>query len=269
MLVLVLARMLMYLRGGGGASLAKALGLAALPMALILLQPDLGTALLLLPVTVAMAYAGGVKPRLLLGVLATAALLIGSVGWVGLKQYRAKEASMAGMDRLWGLHAYQWKRLASHLDPKGRHDSGAFQAQQSRIAIGSGRVFGKGIRSGTQSQMKLLPVRKSDFIFAVICEEWGLMGACLVLLGWGVILLGCFSTAASAVEPFRRLVAVGLGVLFATEVLLNTGVVTGLLPVTGIPLPLVSQGGSSLVATCLGLGILQSMRMWPGFDLGK
>ncbi len=267
-LVLALARLLMFARGSGGWALARAAALVALPAGLVMLQPDMGTALLFVPVGVAMAFVGGVRPRLLLGVLLLVGLLAGGYLKLGLDAYRASGV-LESKQRVWGLHAYQWRRIESHLEPETHRSAGAFQAQQARIAIGSGRLWGKGIRSGTQSQLRILPVRQSDFIYAVIGEEWGLAGTSVVLLAYGGILFGCFSTAASAVEPFRRLVATGLGVLLGTEVLLNTAVVVGLLPVTGTPLPLVSQGGSSLVATCLGLGILQSVRMWPGFDLGR
>lgn len=268
-LILPLARLLMFERRGGGGILAKVGAVILPPFLLVMLQPDMGTALLFLPVGLAMAYVGGVRLRLLLLLVLAAGLAGSGYAALGLKAYRAKGDGLDSKDRVWGLHAYQWRRVESYLEPDRHRSAGAFQAEQARIAIGSGGLLGKGIRNGTQSQLKILPVRRSDFIYAVVGEEWGLAGTGLVLLAWAGILIGCFSAAARAMDPFGRLLATGVGVLLASEVLLNTGVVVGLLPVTGTPLPLVSQGGSSLVATCLALGVVQGVRMRPGFDLGK
>ncbi len=268
-LVLPLARLLMFEKQGGGWILLKVGAVILPPFLLVMLQPDMGTALLFLPVGLAMAYVGGVRLRLLLLLVLAVGVAGSGAAALGLKAYRAKGDTLVSKDRVWGLHAYQWRRIESYLQPTRHRSAGAFQAEQARIAIGSGGLMGKGIRNGTQSQLKILPVRRSDFIYAVVGEEWGLAGAGLVLLAWAGILIGCFSAAARAMDPFGRLLATGIAVLLASEVLLNTGVVVGLLPVTGTPLPLVSQGGSSLVATCLALGMVQGVRMRPGFDLGK
>ena len=267
-LVLVLARLLKFEKGAGAGILARVSALVAVPFALVLLQPDMGTALLFIPVMLGMSFAGGVRLRLLLGAFLAALLCAGAFLGLGLKAYRARVETLTARDRVWGLHAYQWRRIDSFHNAKAERSAGGFQAQQARIAIGSGGLMGKGVRNGTQTQLGLLPVSQSDFIFAVVGEEWGLMGTGLVVLSFGGILLSCFSAASSALDPFSRLAAAGMGTLIGGEALLNTGVVTGLLPVTGTPLPLVSQGGSSLVATCIALGIVQGIRMRPGFDLG-
>lgn len=267
-LVVPLARMMMYERQGGWGALARVAVAVGVPFGLVMLQPDMGTALLILPVGLAMLFVGGVRLRLLLGVLSAVAVAVALFAGLGLQAFRARAETLESKDRVWGLHAYQWRRIESYLKPGQHRSAGAFQAEQARIAIGSGRLLGKGIRNGTQSQLKVLPVRKSDFIFAVVGEEWGLAGTATVLLAYAGVLLGCFSAAARAMDPFSRLLAAGLGALLGAEVLLNTGVVVGLLPVTGTPLPLLSQGGSSMVASCLALGMVQGVRMRPGFDLG-
>jgi rod shape determining protein RodA len=211
------------------------------PAALIIKQPDLGTALLLFPVLIVLLIGAGVRLRLL-GGLGLAALSAAPLAWFALKDY-------------------QRERLLVYLDPVRDPLGSAYNVIQAKIAIGSGQLLGRGIAGATQSRLAFLPERHTDFIFAVFAEMWGFVG-CLVLLGGYVwLLLKGFDIAASAREPVGRLVALGASALLATEVLVNVGMVSGLLPVVGIPLPLMSYGGSSMLVSLTSLGLLLSVRM--------
>ncbi|MBI4246722.1 MAG: rod shape-determining protein RodA [Candidatus Rokubacteria bacterium] len=217
------------------------LGIAAVPFALIIKQPDLGTALLLFPLLVALLVGAGVRVKLLGGLVA-AGLGVLPIGWLVLKDY-------------------QRERIMVYLDPFRDPLGSAYNVIQAKIAIGSGQLLGKGIAGATQSRLAFLPERHTDFIFAVFAEMWGFIG-CLVLLGcYAWLLLRGFDIAAAAREPVGRLVALGATSLLAAQILINVGMVTGLLPVVGIPLPLMSYGGSSMLVSMMTLGLLLSVRM--------
>ena len=204
----------------------------AVPFVLVVRQPDLGTALVLVPVAIAILVGIGVRLRVL-GMLAAAGVSALPLFWLVLKPY-------------------QRDRLLVYLDPFRDPLGTAYNVIQAKIAIGSGQLFGKGPSGATQSRLAFLPERHTDFIFAVFAEMWGFIG-CLVLRG--------FEIAASAREPRGRILALGITAVFATQTLVNLGMVTGLLPVVGIPLPLMSYGGSSMVVSLMGLGLLLSIRM--------
>jgi rod shape determining protein RodA len=219
--------------------LLPALGLSALMMALILRQPDLGTALVLLPVTFSMLYVAGARFWHL------AAMALGMAGSVPL---------------LWPLlKEYQKNRILTFLDPSRDALGAGYNAIQSQIAAGSGGVFGQGYGQGTQSQLQFVPFHHTDFVFSVAAEEWGLVGG-FVLLG---LVLGLLARIAHIGARSRSLagalICTGLLAWLGTQALINVGMTLGVLPVTGLPLPLVSYGGSSTVAALAGLGLVLSV----------
>ena len=213
--------------------------LIALPMGLIAKQPDLGTALSLGIVGVSQILFVGVRPRALLSVVATVLILA----------YPAWEM----------LHDYQQRRILVLLDPESDPRGSGYHITQSKIAVGSGELFGKGYRQGTQTQLEFLPEHTTDFVFSVLAEEWGFVG-CVTLIG---LFFGLFATmlriAARARDGFSTLVAFGITAQVFAHVVINIGMVIGLLPVVGIPLPLVSYGGSSMLSIMFGLGLVQGV----------
>ncbi len=222
-------------------TLAVTLGLLVVPFLLVVRQPDLGTALVLVPVFFALLFGAGVRLRELGGLALT---------------------GLAGAPLAWFvLRDYQRERLLVYLDPFRDPFGSAYNVIQSKIAIGSGQLLGKGVVGATQSRLAFLPERHTDFIFAVFAEMWGFMGALVLLVCYAILLLRGFEIAAKAREPLGRLLALGVTVLLGAQTLINLGMVMGILPVVGIPLPLMSYGGSSLVVTLMALGLLLSVRM--------
>jgi rod shape determining protein RodA len=209
------------------------------PVLLIAEQPDLGTSLLVAAGGGLVVLLAGLQLRYILGI---GALLAGAV------------------PVLWHfLHDYQRQRVLTFLNPQDDPLGAGYHTIQSQIAIGSGGLFGKGYMNGSQAQLEFLPERSTDFIFAVIGEEWGLVGlGVLIALYLLVIARGLF-IAAQAQDTFSRLVAGSLTLTFAVYVFVNSGMVAGLLPVVGVPLPLVSYGGTSMVTLMAGFGILMSI----------
>jgi len=222
-------------------TLLLVLPVAAIPFVLIMKQPDLGTALLLFPVLVALLVGAGIRLRLL-GGLALAAIAALPVAWFFLKDY-------------------QRERILVYLDPFRDPLGTAYNVIQAKIAIGSGQLLGKGVSGATQSRLAFLPERHTDFIFAVFAEMWGFVGCLILLACYAFVLLRGFDIAASTREPVGRLVALGATSMLGAQVLINVGMVTGLLPVVGVPLPLMSYGGTSVLCSLMGLGLLVSVRM--------
>jgi rod shape determining protein RodA len=159
------------------------------------------------------------------------------------------------------LKEYQRERLLVYIDPFRDPLGTAYNVIQAKIAIGSGQLLGKGVSGATQSRLSFLPERHTDFIFAVFAEMWGFTGCLVLIMAYGLLVLRGFEIAAGAREPRGRIVALGVTALFATQTLINLGMVTGLLPVVGIPLPFMSYGGSSMVVSLMALGLLLSVRM--------
>src|SRR5690606_27090799 len=157
------------------------------------------------------------------------------------------------------LHAYQKQRILTFLNPESDPLNTGYHIIQSKIAIGSGGLFGKGWLNGTQSQLEFLPERHTDFIFAVIGEEFGLLGAALVLAVYAYVIARGLYMALQADKTYERIVAGSLTLTFFVYVFVNVGMVTGLLPVVGVPLPLISYGGTSMVTLLGGFGILMSI----------
>lgn len=224
-------------------SLPRVLGAAALtlvPVLLIAKQPDLGTAILVAAAGAAALFIGGLSWRLLFAIAATAA---------------------AAAPMLWyGMRDYQRQRVLTFLDPESDPLGAGYHIIQSQIAIGSGGVFGKGWLNGTQSHLEFLPERHTDFIFAVIGEELGLGGILALLMLYLFIIYRGLAIAANAPDSYGRVLAGGLSLVFFVYVFVNTGMVTGLLPVVGVPLPLVSYGGTSMVTLMAGFGMLMAVQ---------
>jgi rod shape determining protein RodA len=226
----------------GARNLAILCMIAGLPGALILLQPDMGTLFPFVPLLGTMALLGGIRARTL-WILALIAALAVPVAW----GYVLKD--------------YQKERVRTFFDPEGDPKGAGYQILQSKIALGSGEVWGKGLFSGTQGQLHFLPAQHTDFIFSVLGEEAGFIGTSTVLLLYYLLLRRCFSAAASSRDRLGVYLSLGIAALLASQILFNIGVVAGLLPTAGITLPLMSYGGSSLVSTLAALGLVMNVRM--------
>ncbi|MEE9608402.1 MAG: rod shape-determining protein RodA [Myxococcota bacterium] len=222
--------------------LARPAAITLLPVGLIVLQRDMGVALLTL--LVACTYLAFVR--------------IPWRGWVTVAALGA-----VALATLWtfGLQPYQRSRILDVADPGRDPLASGYQAIQSRIAVGSGGLLGSGYQEGTQTQLRFLPTQHTDFAFSVLAEEWGFLGSSVVLVLYGTMLLWGLMVARGAKDPFGGLLAVGaVGLLFWPAVL-NIGMVLGLAPVIGVPLPLFSYGGSALVSTLFCLGLLMNVSM--------
>jgi rod shape determining protein RodA len=241
-LVLVLARFYHGLPQGFSGRLSGVLPPAlciVLPVSLVLLQPDLGTAVTLLAGGATVMFLGGLPLRFL--------LLPGLAGAAALPFVYAM------------LHEYQQRRVMTFLDPSADPLGAGYHITQSKIAIGSGGLFGKGFLGGTQAHLDYLPERHTDFAFATMAEEWGLLGGLGVLLAFGVLLGWGMRLALAAETVFARLAAAGLTMAIFFYVAINTAMVMGLAPVVGIPLPLISYGGSAMLTVMIAMGILLSI----------
>jgi rod shape determining protein RodA len=220
--------------------LVLVLGLMVLvPVGLIAEQPDLGTALLIAAAGVFVVLLAGLRVRVIVAVLA----LLPALAWMG-----------------WGmLHDYQRKRVLTFLTPETDPLGAGYHIIQSQIALGSGGVFGKGWMNGSQAQLEFLPERSTDFIFAVAGEEFGLIGLMLLLGLYMFVIARGMYLALQCQDTFSRLVAGSISLTFFVYVIVNAGMVSGVLPVVGVPLPLVSYGGTSMVTLMAGFGILMSV----------
>jgi len=220
-------------------SLGAMAALILVPVALVAMQPDLGTAALIAIGGALVIVLAGLPVRVMAGLLALAA----AAAWFG-----------------WSfMHDYQRKRVLTFLNPQTDPLGAGYHIIQSQIAIGSGGVFGKGWMNGSQAQLEFLPERSTDFIFAVIGEEFGLLGLLLLLLLYVFVVGRAIYLATQTQDTFARLLAGSLALTFFVYVFINAGMVTGLLPVVGVPLPLVSYGGSSVVTLLAGFGILMAL----------
>ena len=242
--VLALAR---YFHAGAADSAARitflippALMILA-PFALVLLQPDLGTALMIGMVGAAMFFIAGAPRWIFIGGLTAVAAAV-PVAWHF-------------------LHDYQRQRVLTFLDPESDPLGAGYHIMQSKIALGSGGIGGKGFLHGTQSHLNFLPEKQTDFIFTLWAEEWGLFGGVLLLALFGLIMLYCGWIAFRCRHSFGRLVAYGLMINFSLYVIINAAMVMGLIPVVGVPLPLVSYGGTAMLAALTGFGITMSCQL--------
>jgi rod shape determining protein RodA len=226
----------------GAGKLAALAAVGGLPIALILRQPDLGTALTLVPALLVTVFVAGIQVRVLVALALVLALAM-PLAWMTV------------------LKDYQKERVLTFFDP-GRDPQGAgYQVRQSKIAVGSGGLFGKGVLRGTQSQLQFLPAQHTDFIFGVVAEELGFAGAALVIGLYLFVTLRCFFIAGAAQDKLGRYICLAFGSVFGCQALINLGMVLGLVPTVGIPLPLLSYGGSSMVATMTGFGLVLNVGM--------
>jgi rod shape determining protein RodA len=245
-LILLVAR---YFANLGGRSLTwkdifKAFFLVGVPMILVLIQPDLGTALTYTPILVAGLFLGGINLRQAL-ILVTCATVLIVGAWSSGKV----------------LKPYQKARLTSFINPDNDPRGTGYQLKQSLIAVGSGGVWGKGMAKGTQTQGDFLPIPHADFIFAALGEEHGFVGAIFVLLLYFFILMRLIQNAQTAADLSGSLIIMGVVAVLTFQIAVNVGMVIGFMPVTGIPLPLMSYGGSSVLFTFLALGVAMNVRM--------
>jgi rod shape determining protein RodA len=220
-------------------SLVLLAALILIPTGLVVLQPDLGTGALIAIAGALVVMMAGLQVSVVLGLVALAAL----GGWLGWHH----------------MHDYQRDRILTFINPQIDPQGAGYHIIQSQIAIGSGGVFGKGWMNGSQAQLDYLPESSTDFIFAVIGEEFGMLGLFVLLLLYAFVVGRAIYLSTQTQDTYARLLAGSLGLTFFVYVFINAGMVSGLLPVVGVPLPLISYGGTSMVTLLAGFGILMSM----------
>jgi len=211
--------------------------IVGLPMALIVLQPDLGSAAMFVPMLAGALLIAGIRLRILLAV-ALVVLAIGGLAWT------------------FGMQDYQRDRVRTFLSPESDPLGAGYQVRQSKIAVGSGELTGRGYGQGTQSQLRFLPARHTDFIFSVLAEEWGFLGVATVLGLYALYLYSALRIATRARDRAGIFLVVGFVSVFGFHVLYNTAMVVGLTPITGIPLPFLSYGGSFMILNLMGTGLI-------------
>ena len=244
-LIIMLATFLSDLRSGDLTlqEVYRATAIAAVPGVLVFLQPDLGTSIVLVTILVGVLVVAGARARYL-GILAlTAVVLIFGAFQMGL------------------VRDYQVNRLTSFLDPQNDPLRSGYNRKQAEIAIGSGGLFGVGYLQGTQTNLDFVPEQHTDFIFTVVGEEFGFAGAFTLLVLFGVLIWRAFRIALLSKDPFGTYVAAGIGSYLAIQMFVNIGMTLGIMPITGIPLPFVSYGGSALLTNSAAVGLLLNIHM--------
>ena len=219
----------------------KALGVATIPILLILAQPDMGTVFIISASVVTMLAVSGAPTRWIIGLILLA--VIG--GFVATK---------AGV-----ISDYQVKRLQSFVDPNADSQGAGYQLRQARITVGSGGLIGTGLFNGPQTNGRFVPEQQTDFIFTVAGEELGFLGSGLIIILLFTILMRAFGIARRSTDPYGTLVCTGVIAWFAFQIFENIGMTLGLMPMTGVPLPFLSYGGSSMFANLIGFGLLQNV----------
>lgn len=221
---------------------------AAIPIALVIKEPDLGTAIVLIGILIAMLYVGGARGWHLLLIFGGGIVLIGA--WIWLHMQFGIPIPM---------HSYQLKRLIVFLNPKIDPLGSGYNILQSQISIGSGGLLGQGL-AGNAGILSFLPARYTDFIFAVVGLDFGLLGAGVLLLLYIVLVMRMLTTAAEAKDLYGNLLGTGATAMILVHVLMNAGMVMGVTPVVGVPLPLVSYGGSAVISDCIAFGLVMALR---------
>ncbi len=219
----------------------KALGVAALPILLILLQPDVGTVFIISASVVTIIAVSGAPTRWVVGLILAA--LIGGFG-----------AVQTGV-----VNDYQLKRLQSFVDPNADTQGAGYQLRQARITVGSGGLFGTGLFEGPQTNGRFVPEQQTDFIFTVAGEQLGFLGSGFIIFLLFLVLMRAFGIARRSTDPYGTLVCTGVIAWFAFQIFENIGMTLGLMPMTGVPLPFLSYGGSSMFANLIGFGLLQNV----------
>jgi rod shape determining protein RodA len=245
-LIVAVARFFWTLTGRelSWADIGKVSAMVFIPMAFVLKQPDLGTSLTYLPILICGLFLGGIRFKQV-AIILLALVFVGGIAWKSGKH----------------LKPYQQARIDAFINPDSDHRGSGYQIRQSLIAVGAGGVWGKGANKGTQTQGDFLPIPYTDFIFAAFCEEHGFVGAVGVLLLYFLILMRLIQNAQTASDLPGSFIIMGVVAVIVFQVAVNVGMVVGLMPVTGIPLPLLSYGGSSVLFTFLALGIVMNVRM--------
>ena len=218
--------------------------IAAPPLVLVLVQPDLGTSLCIGAIVLGALFVSGASLRWIITAIVSVLVLLPLI-WTHV------------------LKDYQRGRLLAFLDPAADPQGSGYQLQQAQIAVGSGGAFGKGLTQGTTGQ-EYLPVQATDFVFATLGEELGFLGGCVVLLLFGLLIWRVMLVGWRSKDPFGLAFAGGIAAMLFFQMMVNVGMVLGVMPITGIPLPFVTYGGASLVSVALGLGILESIAMRQG-----
>ncbi|MDY0300532.1 MAG: rod shape-determining protein RodA [Trichlorobacter sp.] len=218
------------------------LALLAIPSLLIMKQPDLGTAILVILIALTMAFFVGLR----FGTIVTFVLVTIPIAWIG-----------------WSflLKPYQKNRVLDFLNPERSRLGSGYHIIQSKIAVGSGGFWGKGYMQGTQSQLRFLPEQHTDFVFSVFAEEWGFMGVLLLIVFYFSLIMWSLNIARRCNDRFGSLLAVGVTAMLFWHTVINIGMVIGIFPVVGVPLPFYSYGGTSMITSMVGIGILQSISM--------
>lgn len=242
-LVIILARVMSRKSFPNGLSLKDMIipgVLVAVPFAITAIQPDLGTALMLFIIGGSILFFIRIKTKILLTVGIALAIALPCAWFFGMKEYQKNRV---------------YTFISPNRDPRGA----GYNSIQSRIAVGSGRLFGKGFRQGTQSQLEFLPERHTDFIFSVLSEEFGFFGSVLTLIIFARLFILSTRIASQARDKSGALLVMGIMAILFWHMFINMGMVIGLLPIVGIPLPLISYGGSSMLTTMTGLGLISSV----------
>jgi rod shape determining protein RodA len=222
--------------------------MVAIPVALVLRQPDLGTAMMIMGTGCAVIFFAGISLRVVVMVLALSVVTGGVVFF-------------------FGLHDYQRQRIETMFNPEADPQGAGYQMQQGLIAVGSGGLTGKGFMEGAQKELDYIPEQHTDFIFTIVAEEFGFAGSIAVLLAWGIALVQGMTIAGRSRSAFGSLAAAGFVSTLALYVVINIGMVIGLLPVVGIPLPLISYGGTVIVTVMVGFGLLMAVHLNRGNDM--
>jgi len=226
----------------GFLDLIKPIILIAAPLVLVMLQPDLGTALTIMLVSGSIVLFMGIKKWSVAFIL---------IAVIGVSFYAWN----------YSLKPYQKDRISTFINPSSDPLNAGYNSIQSQIAIGSGGLTGKGLRAGSQTQLRFIPAQQTDFAFSVLAEEWGFLGGIFLLLLYFMIILWMLDTSSRAKDKFSMLVSFGIAAMFFWHVVVNVGMVIGLLPVTGVPLLIFSYGGSSTLTAMIGIGIVLGIRM--------
>jgi rod shape determining protein RodA len=247
--IIAISRYLSYLRPGeslGSRELIKMTAIfVALPTILILRQPDLGTTLILLFIFIAMVLTAGIRRNIILTVVIIGLIsmpLAGKVMWEGLKEY-------------------QKLRIIAFIDPQADPQGVGYHVNQSKVSVGSGGLSGKGYMKGTQGPYRFLPEKHTDFIFSIFAEEWGFAGSMVLFLLYFIIIWRGFDTAGKARDSEGAFLVLGVTFMFSFYFFINIGMTLGMLPVVGVPLPLMSYGGTALLSNFLAISIIENVRM--------
>jgi rod shape determining protein RodA len=243
--IVMLAAVLSELKGPEPtfSDLIRLLGLAGIPLLLVFIQPDIGTSIVIVSITVGMLIVAGTRAKHLAVLsLAGLVLIVGALQMNVIKQY-------------------QLDRITAFLDRQGVSADARYNLDQSLIAVGSGGLVGKGYLAGSQTNLDYVPEQHTDFIFTVVGEEFGFVGSVFVLLLFALLLWRAIRISYLSKDPFGTFIAAGIASMFAIQMFVNVGMVIGIMPITGIPLPFLSYGGSSMLASFIGVGMLETIHM--------